>query len=121
MALVTKANALNTYAAVGWYQATMYEVYCLNGDYERALEGDEQDPAKQSLYEYIYNIAHLRAAQPANRKRLKTQACSRRGQAGPAKARELVSHLELTPDEDIAKLMDGIRKSGVLGVEAKPG
>jgi hypothetical protein len=25
------------------------------------------------------------------------------------------------PDEDIAKLMDGVHKSGVLGVEAKPG
>ena len=30
-------------------------------------------------------------------------------------------HLWNMRDEDIAKLMDGVYKSGVLGVEAKPG
>ena len=121
VALVTKANALNAYAAVGWYQATMYKVYYLNGDYERALEVIRQDPAKQSLYKYIYNIAvygQLGRKQEAleNWRKLLEE---RPGWS--SKSFENWYRIWNLRDEDIAKLMDGIRKSGVLGVEAKPG
>ena len=118
VALVTKANALNAYAAVGWYQATMYKVYYLNGDYERALEVIRQDPAKQSLYKYIYNIAvygQLGRKQEAleNWRKLLEE---RPGWS--SKSFENWYRMWNLRDEDIAKLMDGIRKSGVLGAHA---
>ena len=121
VALVTKANALNADAAVGWYQATMYKIYYLNGDYERALEVIRQDPAKQSLYKSIYYIAvygQLGRKQEALenwRKLLEEKP------GWSSKSFENWYRMWNLRDEDIAKLMDGIRKSGVLGVDAKPG
>jgi Tfp pilus assembly protein PilF len=53
VALVKKANALNAYAAVGWYHGTMYFDYYLKGDYERALELRRQHPDQQALHAYI--------------------------------------------------------------------
>ena len=38
-----------------------------------------------------------------------------------AESFEACYHLWNMRDEDIAKMMDGVYKSGVLGVEAKPG
>ena len=43
VALVTKANALNPDAAVGWYHSTIYTADYLNGDYRHALEVTRQN------------------------------------------------------------------------------
>ena len=64
VALVRKANALNADAAVGWYQSTMSHEYYLNGDYERALELQRQNPGQETYYAYIRYHLDLRPARP---------------------------------------------------------
>jgi hypothetical protein len=55
---------------------------------------------------------------PKPKRRLKTGAsCSPKSPAG----RPAWYHLWNMRDEDIAKLMNGVTKSGVLEAEAKPG
>ncbi len=121
VALVTKANALNADAAVGWYHTTMCLNYHLNGDYERALDVKRQDPVQHSLFTYIYYIpvyGQLGRKQEAldNWRKLLVEDPS-----WTAESFENWYRLWNFRDEDIAKLMDGVYKSGVLGVEAKPG
>ena len=120
VALVRKANALNADAAIGWYQSTMSHEYYLNGDYERALELQRQNPDQETYYAYIESIpiyGQLGRRQEALkiwRKLLEEEP------RASAESFENWSRLWNMRDEDIAKLMDGVYKSGVLGVEAKP-
>jgi tetratricopeptide (TPR) repeat protein len=120
MALATKANALNPDAAFGWYHSTMYTAYYLNGDYERALELARQNP-DQSTYKYMENIpiyGQLGRKQEALeewRKLLKEEPGT------SAESFETWWRMWNLSEEDVAKLMDGVYKSGVLGVETKPG
>jgi tetratricopeptide (TPR) repeat protein len=120
VALVEKANALNPDATVGWYQATMCNDCYLNGDYERALELIRQSP-DQSTYKYMKYVAiygQLGRKQEAleNWRKLIAEDPS-----WTAESFENWYRLWNFRDEDIAKLMDGVYKSGVLGAEAKPG
>ena len=121
VALVTKANALNADAASGWYQFTMYKDYYVKGDYERALEILRQDPEKGSIFKYIYYIAvygQLGRKQDAleNWRKLRTDE-----RDWTAASFENWYRMWNMRDQDIAKMMDGVYKSGVLEVDAKSG
>ena len=121
VALAKMANALNADAAIGWYQWTMIYDYYLKGDYERALEFRRLHPDQQALYAYIDYIpiyGQLGRKQEALENWRKLLAEER---GWTAKSFENWYRMWNMPDEDIAKLMDGVYKSGVLGVEAKPG
>ena len=53
VALVTKANALNPDAALGWYHSTIYTADYLNGDYRQALEVTRQNPQSDTFFAHI--------------------------------------------------------------------
>src|SRR4029077_16330668 len=121
VALAEKANALNADAAAGWYHTTMYLDSYLHGDYQRALELIRQDPGRQSAYLYVRYISiygELGRKQQAleNWRKLLAQQPD-----WSAKTFETWWRTRNMRDEDIATLMDGVYKSGVLGVEALPG
>jgi TolB-like protein len=121
VALAKKANALNADAAIGWYQDTLYYDYYLNGDYERALEFRRLHPDQQAIHAYIEYIpvyGQLGRTQEAleNWRKLLAEV-----PGWTAESFLAWYHLWNMGDEDIAKLMDGVTKSGVLEAEAKPG
>ena len=137
VALVENANALNSDASQGWYHSTMYLNDYLNRDYKSALDLIRQSPDFQSAVKYSYmdyiaicgqlgvlEKPKLRcsddteaAAPSAHTAWQKVQKDTPRG----ASAQTFVDWYRLWNfrDEDIAKLMDGVYKSGVLGSEAK--
>jgi TolB-like protein len=121
VALAKKANELNADAAAGWYHAAMYYDYYLQGDYERALEFRRLHLDQQAMHAYIEYIpvygqlGHKEEALENWRKLLADVP------GASAETFENWYHLWNMRDEDIAKLMDGVYKSGVLGPEAKPG
>jgi adenylate cyclase len=121
VALAEKANALNADAAAGWYHTTMYLDSYLHGDYQRALELIRQDPGRQSAYLYVGCISiygELGRKQQAleNWRKLLAEQPD-----WSAESFETWWRTRNMRDEDIAKLMDGVYKSGVLGVEALVG
>ena len=121
VALAKKAYALNADAAIGWYQETVYYDYYLNGDYERALEFRRLHPDQQAIHAYIEYIpvyGQLGRKQEAQENWRKLLADV---PGWTAESFEAWYHLWNMRDEDIAKLMDGVTKSGVLEAEAKPG
>jgi adenylate cyclase len=121
VALAQKANALNPDTAAGWYHTTLSLDSYLHGDYQRALELTRQDPGRQSAYLYVRYISiygELGRKQEAleNWRKLLAE------QPGwSAESFETWWRTRNMRDEDIAKLMDGVYKSGVLEAEAKPG
>jgi adenylate cyclase len=121
VALVTKANALNPDAAAGWYHSTIYTADYLNGDYRHALEVTRQNPQNDTFYahiEYTPIYGQLGMKQEALDIWHKLQA-----QVPGASAETFANWWRLWnfSDEEVAKLLDGVYKSGVLGVEAKLG
>jgi hypothetical protein len=121
VALAEKANAFNADAAAGWYHATLYLNYYLTGDYERALELIRQDPNQETLYHYIDYLPILGALGRKEEARENWQKIL--GEDPSWTAESFVKWYKLwnIRDEDSAKLMEGIYKTGVLGPEAKPG
>ncbi len=120
VALVNKANTLNAGAAVGWYHSAVALDYYLKGDYERALAVMRQNPDK-ATYTENYNIpiyGQLGRKQEALESWRKLLAEERAGSVDKFEAWYRKWNYR---DEDIAKLMDGVYKSGVLGVEANSG
>jgi TolB-like protein len=121
VALAKKANELNADAAVGWYHAAMCYDYYLQGDYERALEFRRLLVDQQAMHAYIEYIpvyGQLGRKQEAQENWRKLLADV---PGASAETFENWYHLWNMRDVDIAKLMDGVYKSGVLGPEAKPG
>jgi TolB-like protein len=121
VALAKKANELNADAAIGWYHAAMYYDYYLQGDYEHALEFRRLHVDQQAMHAYIEYIpvyGQLGRKQEAQENWRKLLADV---PGASAETFEAWYHLWNMRDEDIAKLMDGVYKSGVLGPEAKPG
>ena len=121
VSLATKANALNADATIGWYQATLCNDCYLNGDYERALELIRRSPDQQLFYVYVKYIAIYGQL---GRKQEALEAWRKLLAGDPSWTGESFKdwyRLWNFRDEDTAKFMDGVYKSGVLGVEAKPG
>ena len=121
VALATKANALNADAAAGWYHATLYLNYYLTGDYERALELIRQVPDQQTLVTYIDYLPILGQLGRKQEALEKWQKVLGEDPSWSAESFEKWYKLWNIRDEDSAKLMEGIYKTGVLGPEAKPG
>ena len=115
VALAEKANALNPDAAAGWYHATLYLNYYLTGDYERALELIRQDPNQETLYHYIDYLPILGALGRKEEARENWQKIL--GEDPSWTAESFVKWYKTwnIRDEDSAKLMEGIYKTGVLG------
>jgi len=121
VALAEKANALNADAATGWYHHTLFYYHYLKGDYDRALEFRRLHPDQQAIHAYIEYIplyGQLGRKQEAQENWRKLLADV---PDASAETFEAWYHLWNMRDEDIAKMMDGVYKSGVLGAEAKPG
>jgi tetratricopeptide (TPR) repeat protein len=99
----------------------MYYDYYLKGDYERALEFRRLHPDQQAIHAYIEYIpvygqlGHKEEALENWRKLLADVP------GASAETFENWYRMWNFRDEDIAKLMDGVTKSGVLEAEAKPG
>ena len=119
--LAEKANALNADAAVGWYHHTLYYYHYLKGDYERALEFRRLHPDQQAIHAYIEYIPVY--GQLGRKKEALENWRKLLADAPGWTAESFLAwyHLWNMRDEDIAKLMDGVTKSGVLEAEAKPG
>jgi adenylate cyclase len=120
VALAEKANALNADAAAGWYHAALYLNYYLTGDYERALELIRQTPDQQALVTHIDYLPIL--GQLGRKEEARENWQKILGEDPSWTAESFVKWYKLwnIRDEDSAKLMEGIYKTGVLG-EAKPG
>jgi len=120
--LVQRANTLNSAAAQGWYQSTMYLNYYLHGDYERALVMIRQSPDFQqavtyAYFDYLAICGHIKCTDPtpeeAWRKILE--------QDPGATAKTFIDWYRLWNfrDKDIDNLTDGAEKTGVFGPEAR--
>ena len=121
VALAMKANALNADAAIGWYHSTVYTAYYLKGDYERALEVARQNQDQEMFYSYleiipIYGQLGLKQeALEAWRGLLKEY---------PGASAETFAdwwRLWNIHEDEVARLMEGVYKSGVLGANATAG
>ena len=115
--LAEKANALNPNAATGWYHSTVYTADYLRGDYEHALKVARQNQDAEMFYSYLEIIpifGQLGLQQEALDAWKKLQA-----QLPDASANTFEDWWRLwnTPEGEIAKLMDGVHKSGVFGAE----
>ena len=120
VALAEKANALNADAAIGWYHHTLVFYYYLKGDYERALEFRRLHPDQQAIHAYIEYIpiyGQLGRTKEALENWRKLLA---ENPGWTAESFRDWYRLWNMRDEDIAKLMDGVTKSGVLEAEVKP-
>jgi TolB-like protein/class 3 adenylate cyclase len=137
VALVERANALNEDAAQGWYHSTMYlNDYLNNRDYKSALDLIRQSPDFQSGVKYAYMDYIAICGQLGALEKPELRCSDDTEAAAPSAHTAWQKVLKDDPgasaqtfedwyrmwnfrDEDIAKLMDGVYKSGVLGSEAK--
>ena len=118
--LAKKANALNADSATGWYHTTVYTADYLNGDYESAIEVARQNQDQEMFYS---NIEIIPIYGQLGRKKDASdawQALLKQYPGASAKTFEDWWRLWNISEPEIAKLMDGVHKSGVLDAEAKP-
>jgi tetratricopeptide (TPR) repeat protein len=121
VALAEKGNALNADAAAGWYQATLYLNSYLTGDYERALELIRQDPNQEALYHYVDILPILGALGRKDEAREYWQKILGEDPSWTAESFHKWYKTWNIRDEDTAKFMEGIYKTGVLDAAAKAG
>jgi tetratricopeptide (TPR) repeat protein len=118
--LAKKANALNADSATGWYHTTVYTADYLNGDYDNAIEVARQNQDQEMFYSYIEIIpiyGQLGRKKDASEA---WQALLKQLPGASAKTFEDWWRLWNISEPEIAKLMDGVYKSGVLDAKAKP-
>ena len=121
VALAEKANALNADAAIGWYHSTVYTAAYLNGDYERALEVAKQNKQQEMFYSHL-EIIPIYGQLGRKQDALEAwQALLKVYPGATAASFEDWWRLWNISDAEVARLMDGVYKSGVVGVEAKLG
>ena len=136
VALVEDAHALNSDAVEGWYHSTMYLNHYFNGDYESAFQLIRQSPDFQDAVKYAYMDYIAICGQLGALERPELRCSDDTKAAAPSAHTAWQKVLKDDPgasaqtfedwyrlwnfrDQDIAKLMDGVDKSGVLGSEAK--
>ena len=120
VALAEKANALNADASTGWYHSTVYTADYLNGDYVHALEVARQNQDPEMFYSYL-EIIPIYGQLGRKQDALEAwQALLKVYPGATAASFEDWWRLWNIHEDEIAKLMDGVYKSGVLGVEARP-
>jgi adenylate cyclase len=117
VALAEKANALNAEAASGWYHSTVYTAAYLKGDYRRALEVAKQNQDAEMFYSYM-EIIPIYGQLGMKREAAEAWEMLQKQYPGVSAATfEDWWRLWNMPEADIAKLMEGVYKSGVLGAE----
>jgi len=118
VALAEKANGLNADAATGWYHSTVYTAAYLRGDYARALEVARQNQDQEMFYSYL-EIIPIYGQLGMRQEALDAWRMLQKGYPG-ASAETFDDWWRLwnMRDEDVAKLMDGVYKSGVLDQQA---
>ncbi len=118
--LAKKANALNADAATGWYHSTVYTADYLNGDYAGALEVARQNHDPEIFYS---NLEIIPIYGQLGRKQDALEAWNNLLKQYPgASAASFENWWRLWNfhEDEVARLMDGVYKSGVLDVAAKP-
>jgi adenylate cyclase len=119
VALAEKANALNADAATGWYHSTVYTAAYLKGDYHRALEVAQQNQDQEMFYSYL-EIIPIYGQLGMNKEALEAwHGLLKQIPGANAATFEDWWRLWNIRDEEIAKLMDGVYKSGVLDAKDK--
>jgi TolB-like protein/class 3 adenylate cyclase len=140
VALVERANALNEDAAQGWYHSTMYLNDYLNGDYKSAFEMIRKSPDFQSGVKYAYMdyiaICGQLGVKPDALEKPELRCSDDTEATAPSADTAWQKVLKDDPgasaqtfedwyrlwnfrDEDIAKIMDGVNKSGVVLSQSK--
>ena len=117
--LAEKANALNADAATGWYHSTVYTAAYLKGDYDRALEVARQNQDPEMFYSYL-EIIPIYGQLGMKQEALEAWRMLLKQYPG-ATAATFADWWRLwnIHEDEIARLMDGVYKSGVLG-DVKP-
>jgi TolB-like protein len=119
VALAEKANALNADAATGWYHSTVYTAAYLKGDYHRALEVAQQNQDQEMFYSYL-EIIPIYGQLGMNKEALEAwHGLLKQIPGATAATFEDWWRVWNIRDEEIAKLMDGVDKSGVLDAKDK--
>jgi hypothetical protein len=118
VALAEKADALNADAATGWYHSTVYTADYLKGDYKHALKVAQNQDAEM-FYSYI-EIIPIYGQLDMKREALEAWHTLLKQYPGASAATfEDWWRLWNIRDEEVARLMDGVYKSGVLDESAK--
>ena len=120
VALAEKANALNADAATGWYHSTVYTAAYLKGDYHRALEVARQDQDPEMFYSYL-EIIPIYGQLGMKQQALKAWRMLLKQYPG-ATAATFADWWRLwnIRDDEVARLMDGVYKSGVVDAKTTP-
>jgi TolB-like protein len=118
--LAEKANAMNADAATGWYHSTVYTAAYLKGDYARALEVARQNQDPEMFYSYL-EIIPIYGQLGMKQEALEAWRMLLKQYPG-ATAATFADWWRLwnIHEDEIARLMDGVYKSGVLDSNAKP-
>ena len=120
VALAEKANALNPDAATGWYHSTVYTAAYLRGDYSRALEVAQQNQDQEMFYSYL-EIIPIYGQLGMKQEALEAwNNLLRQYPGATAKTFEDWWRLWNIRDDEVARLMDGVYKSGVVGANTTP-
>ena len=120
VALAEKANALNAEVAAGWYHSTVYTARYLNGDYEGALDVARQNQQQEMFYSFM-EIIPIYGQLGRKQDALEAwQALLKLYRGATAASFEDWWRLWNISDAEVAKLMEGVYKSGVLQEGAKP-
>ena len=120
VALAEKANALNAEVAAGWYHSTVYTARYLNGDYEGALDVARQNQQQEMFYSFM-EIIPIYGQLGRKQDALEAwQALLKLYPGATAASFEDWWRLWNISDAEVAKLMEGVYKSGVLQEGAKP-
>jgi tetratricopeptide (TPR) repeat protein len=121
VALAEKANSLNADVSIGWYHSTVYTADYLNGDYAHALEVARQNPQQEMFYSHL-EIIPIYGQLGRKQEALEAwQSLLKVYPGATAASFEDWWRLWNISDAKVARLMDGVYKSGVIGVDARPG
>jgi tetratricopeptide (TPR) repeat protein len=120
VALANKAHALNADASIGWYHSTIYTADYLKGDYAHALEVAQQNFDQEIFYSHLEIIPIYGQL---GRKEDALAAWRKLQELSPGASAETFEdwwRFWNMPVEEVARLMDGVYKSGALEEEPKP-
>jgi TolB-like protein len=120
VALAERANALNADVSIGWYHSTVYTAEYLNGDYAHALKVARENPQQEAFYSHLEIIPILGQLGRKQEARESWQALVKLYPGATAASFEDWWRLWNIRDAEIARLMDGVYRSGVLGEAARP-
>ncbi|MGD9501939.1 MAG: hypothetical protein AB7V40_05565, partial [Methyloceanibacter sp.] len=120
VALARNARALNADASIGWYHSTIYTADYLNGDYAHALEVAQQNFDQEMFYAHLEIIPIYGQLGREDDARAAWRSLQQLYPGASASTFADWWRFWNMHDDEIAKLMDGVSKSGVLDRETKP-